>query len=284
MDLKNFDLSKLDFEKIFVEYIIPWGTSLVSAILIFVVGSIIAKWLVRLIGKALAKSKMDEMLVRFLTNILKWVLTLIVVIAAIEQLGVDTTSFIAILGAAGLAVGLALKDSLQNFSSGVMLLIFRPFRAGDFVKAAGVEGVVEEIRIFSTTMRSPDNQELIVPNGDIFNGTITNVTARDTRRIDLVIGVGYDDDLKLAKETLERVVRSEERVLEEPEPFIAVGELGGSSVDLHVRPWVKTPDYFATKCALTEEIKLALDDAGISIPYPQMDVHVDRTSVEAEKE
>src|SRR6056300_1344533 len=275
MDLKNFDLSKIDLEKGFVDFIIPWTTNLIAAVLIFIVGSIAAKWLVNLIGRALGKSKMDEMLVNFLKSILKWVLILIVLIAAIDQLGIDTTSFIAVLGAAGLAVGLALKDSLQNFASGVMLLIFRPFTAGDLVKAGGEEGVVEEIRIFSTKMRSPDNQELIIPNGDIFNGTITNVTARDTRRIDLVIGIGYDDDIKLAKDTMEKVVNANELVLDDPEPFIAVGELGGSSVDFLVRPWVKTSDYFVTKCALMEEIKLALDEAGISIPYPQMHVHME---------
>lgn len=281
MDISNFDISQIDWEKVFVENVIPWGTNFIAAILIFVIGSLVAKWLVSLIGKALGRSKMDDMLVRFLKNILKWVFTLIVIIAAIDQLGVDTTSFIAVLGAAGLAVGLALKDSLQNFASGVMLLLFRPFRAGDFVKAGGAEGIVEEIRIFSTTMRTTDNQEVIVPNGDIFNGTITNITARDTRRIDFVIGIGYDDDIKLAKETLERIVKSDERVLEDPEPFIAVGELGASSVDLLVRPWTKTSDYFATKCDLTEQIKLALDEANISIPYPQMDVHMDRTDAEA---
>lgn len=281
MDLKNFDLSKIDLEKSFVDYIIPWSTNLIAAVLIFIVGSIAAKWLVNLIGRALGKSKMDEMLVNFLKSILKWVLILIVLIAAIDQLGIDTTSFIAVLGAAGLAVGLALKDSLQNFASGVMLLIFRPFKAGDLVKAGGEEGVVEEIRIFSTKMRSPDNQELIIPNGDIFNGTITNVTARDTRRIDLVIGIGYDDDIKLAKDTMEKVVNANELVLDDPEPFIAVGELGGSSVDFLVRPWVKTSDYFVTKCALMEEIKLALDEAGISIPYPQMDVHMDNVGAAA---
>lgn len=271
----NFDLSTIDPEKITVEYVIPWGTNLVFAILIYVIGSFVAKLIVRGITKALDKSDLDEMLIDFITSILRWVLILVVIIAAIDQLGVDTTSFIAILGAAGLAVGLALKDSLQNFASGVMLIVFRPFRAGDFVKVSDAEGVVEEIRIFSTTMRSPDNQELIVPNGDIFNGTITNVTARDTRRIDLVIGISYDDDLRKAKELLEEIIKSEERILSDPEPFIAVGELGASSVDILVRPWTKTSDYFSVKCELTERIKLALDDAGISFPYPQMDVHVD---------
>lgn len=275
MNLENFDIAKIDYEKIFVEYVIPWGTKALFALLIFFIGSIVAKWVVSLIGKALGRSKMDDMLIKFLKNILRWVLMLIVLVAALDQLGVDTTSFIALLGAAGLAVGLALKDSLQNFASGVMLIMFRPFKTGDFVEAGGTKGIVEEIRIFSTQMRTPDNCEVIVPNGDIFTNAITNYSARDTRRIDLVIGVGYDDDLKKTKEILEQVLAAEERILEEPETFLAVGELGASSVDFFVRPWVNASDYFATKCALLENIKVALDDAGISIPFPQMDVHFD---------
>jgi small conductance mechanosensitive channel len=156
-----------------------------------------------------------------------------------------------------------------------MLILFRPFQAGDFVEAGGAEGVVEEIRIFSTQMRTPDNKTVIVPNSDIYSGKIVNVTARDTRRIDLVIGIGYEDDLRLAKQTLQKIVEADERILKDPAPFIAVGELGASSVDILVRPWVQTSDYFATKCDLTELIKLSLDEAGISIPYPQMDVHLD---------
>ena len=277
MDLENFDITEIDFEKIFVDYVIPWGTKVLFALLIFFIGSIVSKIFVRIIKKALGRSKLDEMLIRFITNILRWVFMLIVVIAALDQLEVDTTSFIALLGAAGLAVGLALKDSLQNFASGVMLILFRPFKAGDFIEAGGAEGVVEEIRIFSTLMRTPDNREVIVPNGDIFTGTITNNNARETRRIDLVIGVGYEDDLRKTKEILEGILNSDERILDDPAPFIAVGELGGSSVDFLVRPWVKTSDYFATKCDLLERIKNALDDAGISIPYPQMDIHMNRT-------
>jgi len=168
-----------------------------------------------------------------------------------------------------------LKDSLQNFASGVMLILFRPFRTGDFIEAGGAEGVVEEIRIFSTLMRTPDNREVTVPNGDIFNGKIVNNNAKPTRRIDLVVGIDYGDDLRQAKELLEKVVKEEERVLDEPETFIAVGELGANSVDILVRPWVNTVDYFSAKCDLTEKIKLAFDDAGISFPFPQMDVHLD---------
>ncbi len=268
-------LEKTDPQVLMTEYVIPWGTNLVFAVLIFLVGRLVSKWIIAITRKGLERSKLDLMLINFVASILGWVLLVVVLVAALDQLGVDTTSFIAILGAAGIAVGLALKDSLQNFASGVMLILFRPFQAGDFIEAGGAEGVVEEIRIFSTTMRTPDNREVTVPNGDIFGGLIINNNARETRRIDLVIGVGYDDDLRLARQVLERVLAEDERVLADPEPFVAVGELGASSVDILVRPWVKTADYFATKCDLTEKIKLALDDAGLSIPYPQMDVHLD---------
>lgn len=275
MDLQNIDASQIDISKVFIQYFIPWATNFLFALAIFLIGSAVSKWIVKLVGKALGKSTLDPMLIDFLKNILRWVLMLLVIVAALDQLGVDTTSFIAILGAAGLAVGLALKDSLQNFASGVMLIMFRPFRTGDYIEAAGTAGVVEEIRIFSTQLRTPDNKEVIAPNGDIYSGVIVNVTAKNTRRIDLVVGIGYDDDLRKAKRILEALVSEDERVLKDPAPFVAVGELGGSSVDLLVRPWTKTSDYFATKCDLTERIKLALDDAGISIPYPQMDVHLD---------
>lgn len=270
------DPSEFDFDKFLNNYLIPWGTNVVFAIAIFVIGSLVAKWIVSLFGKALGRSKLDEMLVGFLKNILRWVLLLVVIIAAIDRL-VDTTPFIAILGAAGLAVGLALKDSLQNFSSGVLLILFRPFSTGDFIEAGGTTGIVEEIRIFSTLMRTPDNREVTVPNGDIYSGSIINYSARDTRRIDLVIGIGYDDDIREAKRIIEGIISSDDRVLEDPEPFIAVGELGASSVDLLVRPWVASSDYFGAKCDLTERIKLALDEAGISIPYPQMDVHFEKS-------
>ncbi|MEC5127646.1 mechanosensitive ion channel domain-containing protein [Verrucomicrobiales bacterium BCK34] len=275
MTLGNFDLSQLDLEKIFVTYAIPWGTKVVLAILVYLIGSLVAKWLLRLIKKGLGRSRLDGMLVNFVSNILRWVFTLLVIIVALEQLGIPTTSLITLLGAAGLAVGLALKDSLQNFASGVLLILFRPFRTGDFIEAGGKEGVVEEIRIFSTQLRTPDNREITLPNGEVYSNAIINYTAKEQRRIDLVIGIGYDDDLRKAKQVLEGILADEERVLKEPAPLVAVGELGASSVDILVRPWTTTPDYFATKCAITEKIKLALDEAGISIPYPQMDVHLD---------
>lgn len=274
MFLSSFDISQVDLENVFVQYVIPWGTNFIFALAIFLVGLFVTKWIVKLIGKALGKSKLDEMLIRFFKNILRSVLLLVVAIAALDQLGVDTTSFIAILGAAGLAVGLALKDSLQNFASGVLLILFRPFQIGDYIEAAGTAGVVEEIRIFSTQLRTPDNRGVTVPNGDIYSGNIVNNNAKESRRIDLVVGIGYDDDLREAKSILENILGSEDRVLEDPAPLVAVGELGASSVDILVRPWVQASDYFSTKCDLTERIKLALDDAGISIPYPQMDLHI----------
>ncbi len=268
--------SPFEFSTFTQEHLIDWGSKIGSALLILVVGILASKWIVRLIGRGMRHAKVDDMLVDFVTSLLKWTLYFVVIIAALTSLGVPTTSFIAVLGAAGLAIGLALKDSLQNFAAGVMLIMFRPFKTGDFIEAGGAEGVVEDVHIFSTTMRTADNREIILPNGDIFSGKIVNNNARDTRRIDLVIGVGYNDDLREAKKILEKVISEEERILKDPEPMIAVGELGASSVDILVRPWVKTSDFFATKCALTENIKLALDDAGISIPFPQMDVHVNQ--------
>ena len=268
--------ASFDLQAFTDDYLVPWGTNIGFALLILISGIILSKWFVKLVCRGMRRAKIDDMLVDFVTSLLKWALYFVFIIAALIRLGVPTTSFIAVLGAAGLAIGLALKDSLQNFAAGVMLIIFRPFKTGDFIQAGGAEGVVENVHIFSTTMRTPDNREIILPNGDIFGGKIVNNNARGTRRIDLVIGVGYDDDLRKAKQVLEGVLALEERLLKDPEPLIAVGELGASSVDILVRPWVKTTDYFATKCALTENIKLALDDAGISIPFPQMDLHLNQ--------
>jgi small conductance mechanosensitive channel len=229
--------------------------------------------LTSILQKLLTRSKMDSMLVEFVTSILRAILLLFVVIAALDQLGVDTTSLIALLGAAGLAVGLALQNSLQNFAAGVMLIVFRPFKAGDFVEAGGTAGVVESISIFSSTFRTGDNKEVIVPNGSIYGGTITNYSARETRRIDMVFGIGYDDDIRKAKDLLQQLVTADPRVLADPAPVIAVSELADSSVNFIVRPWVKTSDYWAVYWDLTEKVKLEFDANGVSIPYPQMDVH-----------
>ncbi|RTE64414.1 mechanosensitive ion channel family protein [Amphritea opalescens] len=261
------DLSFIDV------YIIPWVINIAMAAAIFIVGRMISKFLVKMLGKVLRKGKMEDILVNFISAIANILLLLVVVVASLDQLGVDTTSMIALVGAAGLAVGLALQGSLQNFAAGVMLIIFRPFKEGDFIEAAGVAGVVEQISIFNTVMRTGDNKEVIVPNGNIYSGVITNYSARDTRRVDMVFGIGYGDDLKKAKALLEEIVKSDERVLQDPAPVIAVSELADSSVNFVVRPWVNAADFWAVKFDTTESVKLRFDQEGISIPFPQMDVH-----------
>ncbi len=263
-------------QEILNAYIIPWGINIILALAIFIVGRWIAGILLNVADKMLRKAGMDEMLVNFVHSILNALLLLVIIIAALDQLGVDTTSFIALIGAAGLAVGLALQGSLQNFASGVLLIVFRPFKVGNFIEAAGVSGVVEEIGIFSTRMKTGDNREIIVPNGAIYGGTITNNSARDTRRIDMVFGIGYDDDIRKAKEIMTSILDADERILKDPQPLIAVSELADSSVNFVVRPWVNSGDYWGVKFDVTERIKLAFDEAGISIPYPQMDIHLDK--------
>lgn len=251
--------------------------NVLTAILIVVVGRIVVKWLVKLIRKLMVRWNVDPILINFLSSISNALLLLFVFIAALDQLGVNTTSLIAVLGAAGLAVGLAMKDSLQNFSAGVMLVIFRPFKVGDFIDAGGVMGIVEKISIFSTIMRTGDNREVIVPNGRIYGGTITNFSARDTRRIDMVFGISYGDDLLKAKNIIKDIVTGHEKVLPEPEPVVRVAELADSSVNFDVRPWVNADDFWPVRAELIEQIKLAFDANGITIPFPQMDVHVNKS-------
>jgi len=267
-----------EINSIISTYVIPWGINIVFALAIFIVGRIVSKMIVRLLKKILHKTGMDNILINFVSSIVNTALLLFIIIASLDQLGVDTTSLIALLGAAGLAVGLALQNSLQNFASGVMLIVFRPFKAGDMVEAGGTAGVVESISIFNTIMRTGDNREVIVPNGSIYDGNIINYSARETRRIDMVFGIGYDDDIKQAKEIMQQILDSDERIHKEPEPLVAVAELADSSVNFNVRPWVNTGDYWAVKFDLTEKIKLAFDANNISIPYPQMDLHIDKQS------
>lgn len=210
----------------------------------------------------------------FFKNIIYYALLIVVILTALEQVGVQTTSFLAILGAAGLAIGLALKDSLSNFASGVMIVFFKPFKIGDFVTAGGVSGVVTEIHLFNTEFKTGDNQKILVPNASITSGSITNVNAHDKRRVDLVIGVGYEDDIKKVKELLTSIVASHEKILQEEANKIAVSELADSSVNFIVRAWVNTPDYWDVRFDLIETIKTQFDQEGITIPYPQTDVHV----------
>ncbi len=255
-------------------WISTFSIKLVTAILIFLVGKWLARRLTDLFAAVLERHKTEITLVNFLRNIAYYALLIAVVIAALGQLGINTTSFLTVVGAAGLAIGLALKDSLGNFSAGVLLILFRPFKVGDFVTAGGVSGTVEQISIFNTELATPDNQQVLVPNSSIMGNVITNVTAKPTRRIDLTIGISYGDDMGRAKEVLARVLQEESRLLSEPAASIAVAELGASSVNLVVRPWVRTADYWDVRFALTEKIKAGFDKEGISIPFPQQDVHL----------
>lgn len=266
-------LENIDIPNLLNTYAMPFGIKILTALAIFIIGKMIVNIITKVLRSVLNRSKMDEILVNFISSIARSILLLFVIIAALDQLGVDTTSFIALLGAAGLAIGLALQSSLQNFAAGVMLIIFRPFKTGDFIEAAGVSGVIETISIFSTIIRTGDNKEVIVPNGNIYSGTIINYSARDTRRIDMVFGIGYDDDMKKAKQIMHKVIDGDKRILKDPAPVIAVAELADSSVNFVVRPWVKSEDYWAVNFDLNEQIKQAFDDNGISIPYPQMDIH-----------
>jgi small conductance mechanosensitive channel len=263
----------LNIEAMANTFIFPYAANIALAIVIFIVGKWLANTLTDVVVKLLKKSKMDDMLISFVASITKTILLLFVAIAALNKLGIDTTSLIALLGAAGLAVGLALQNSLQNFAAGVMLIVFRPFKAGDFVELAGVAGVVENIGIFSSVLRTGDNRELIIPNGAIYGGIITNYSARSTRRVDMVFGVDYDDDLKAAKELLRAIILADDRVLSDPEPVVAVSELADFSVNFIVRPWVKSADYWPVLWDTTEKVKLEFDAQGLSIPYPQMDIH-----------
>jgi small conductance mechanosensitive channel len=264
----------ISIDTILNTYLIPWGTKIILALVIFVIGRWIARLLAKGLQKMMTKGNVDPMLINFLGNIAYTALLAVVVLAALEQLGVNTTSALAIVGAAGLAVGLALKDSLSSFAAGVMLIIFRPFKLGDFVEAGGVMGVVEEIRIFHTMLKTGDNREITMPNSQIYSGTIINYSARETRRIDLVIGIGYGDDIKQARNIINDILAANTNLLQDPAPTVMLLELGESSVDFAVRPWVKAADYWSTRADLLEAIKTKFDQEGISIPYPQRDVHV----------
>jgi len=256
------------------ELLLPWGIKIGLAALIFLAGRWIAKMAANSVDKIMEKAGVDATLTHFLHNVIYAALLIAVIIAAVDQLGIKTTSFLAILGAAGLAVGLALQSSLANFSSGIMLILFHPFKVGDFVEAGGTTGTVEQINVFNTVMRTGDNREIIVPNSQIFGGTITNFSAKATRRIDLVIGIGYDDNIGKAKQIIEDILSADQRILKEPAPVILVTELGASSVNLAVRPWVRKEDYGSTRGDLLENIKTGLEDGGCSLPYPQQDVHL----------
>ncbi|MDJ0709590.1 MAG: mechanosensitive ion channel [Woeseiaceae bacterium] len=266
----NFEELLPQIQVIALEY----GLLAVKAIAIFVIGRWVVKLLASIADKLMKRSGMDDMLRKFIRNIIYAILLTFVVIAAIGALGIQTASLVAIIGAAGLAIGLALQGSLANFAAGVLMIIFRPYKLGDLVQVAGTEGFVEEVDVFTTTLRLPDKTKIIIPNGQIMETQIINYTEAEDRRLDLVVGIGYEDDIDKARDVLLAAIKKSEYVLDEPAPAVSVAELGDSSVNLAVRPWVKSARYAPASHEVTERIKKALDDAGISIPFPQRDIHV----------
>jgi small conductance mechanosensitive channel len=256
------------------ELVATWGLRALGALAIVLLGRLVAGWVRGLTARGLERARFDATLVPFLANLAYAGLLTFVILAALQVLGIPTSSAIAVLGAAGLAVALAFQGTLSNFSSGVMLLTFRPFKVGDFVEAAGVSGTVREVGVFFSVLHTPDNIRVVVPNSKISGEIIKNYTTNENRRVDLVMGVGYDDDLDLAIRTIHDIVAAEERILAEPAPLVAVDALGASSVDLVVRPWVSTPDYWNVRRDLIKALKEGLEAAGCTIPYPQRDVHL----------
>ena len=257
-----------------MEVLAVYGLKVIAAIAVLILGRLAAKLVQKIIEKMMAKGKQEQTLISFVSHLTYAALMAFVIIAALGQLGIQTASFVAVLGAAGLAIGLALQGSLANFAAGVLMIIFKPFKVGDFIEGGGVSGVVEEIQIFTTQLRSPDNKAIIVPNAQMTCGNIVNYSSKGTRRVDLVAGIGYDDDIDKARSVLEKILAEESRILEDPAPTIAVSELGDSSVNFVVRPWVSVDDYWDVFFALNEAIKKQFDANNISIPFPQRDVHV----------
>ena len=275
---KNVDVITRDLKSYIpnniVEVIASHVFSFIVALLIFFIGKWIVNKIVTILGKVLRKiNGIDETSVKFLENIVYYALLTVVIIAALNKLGIATTSFLAILGAAGLAIGLALKDSLGNFASGVMIVIFKPFKVGDSVVAGGVTGTVTEVTIFNTVFLTADNQKIIVPNSSITGGSITNVNANDTRRVDIIVGISYEDNIKHAKEVLANIINENSKVLKDKSVGINVTELADSSVNITINVWVKSSDFASAKAELLESIKTTFDEVGITIPYPKQEVY-----------
>ncbi|MBC3846148.1 mechanosensitive ion channel [Winogradskyella echinorum] len=250
------------------DLIVDFGPKIIAAILIWIIGNWIIKMVLKGIRKAMTKANYDESLKKFLLNLITWVFKIVLILVVLGTVGIETTSFAAILAAAGLAVGLALQGSLGNFAGGVLIMIFKPFKIGDLIEAQGEVGIVKEIEIFTTKITGLSNREIIIPNGALSNGNIINYTTEGTRRVDLVFGVGYDSDIKKTKEVFSQVLASNPKVLKDPAPTIAVSELADSSINFVVRPWCTAEDYWNVYFGVTEDVKEALDAAGIEIPYP----------------
>lgn len=268
MDLSN------PFKTDWLELTLQWADRVWPALLLLLVGLWLVKRIVRVLEGLLKRKNMDEAATHFIGQIAHTVLTVLLFITVLGQLGVDTTSLLALLGAAGLAVGLALKGSLENLAAGILLVSQQPFKKGDFIDGAGVSGSVEKITMLNTRLLTPDNKMVVVPNASLINGNLTNFSANPTRRLDLTVSIDYDDDIRQAKQVLQQLVADEERGLQEPEPLVAVSELADSSVNFTVRMWVNSEDYWPTYFDMTEKVKLKLDEEGISIPFPQQDVHL----------
>lgn len=262
----------------FMQYLLglvkTYGPQVVLALVTLVIGFSLVNMFSKVVKKAMEKKEFDKSLSTFLVSLIRISLKVMVLISVAGMVGIQTTSFIAILGAAGLAVGLALKGSLENFAGSVLILVFKPFRVGHVIEVDGRMGEVKDIQIFSTVIRTVDNKTVIIPNGGLASGTIINLSTEPIRRIDLKFGIGYDDDLKKAKDILKEIITSDTRVLTEPAPNVAVSELGDSSVNFVFRPWVKTEDYWAVYFDMVEKVKLTFDKEGISIPFPQQDIHI----------
>ena len=270
--LSNAEQWLTDNSDLFIQY----GVNIISALIILFIGNIIVKAVANSVAKVLQKKKMDRAVVEFIHGLVRYLLFVIVLIAALGRLGVQTASVVAVIGAAGLAVGLALQGALSNFAAGVLIVAFRPFKSGDYVEIGGVAGSVDSIQIFQTVLTTPDNKMVVVPNGNVIGGSITNYSRHDTRRIDLMIGVSYSADLQKTKELLTKICESDERVLKEPGVQVGVHTLADSSVNFVVRPWVSTADYWNVYFDLMQAIKEGLDQEGIEIPFPQMDVHMNK--------
>ncbi len=274
LDATNIAVSK--YTDMAITYASEYGLKILAALLIFVIGKWAVKKLTALTKTVMEKANVDKTLVEFAESLVYFVLLMVVILAALNTLGINTTSFIAIFGAAGLAIGLALQGSLANVGAAVLIIIFRPFKVGDFVEAGGATGTVEDVNLFSTIIAPLDNRTIIVPNAAIVGGNIINYSMKPERRVDHVFGIGYDDDLKLAKNTLMEIMMSDARVLQDPAPFVAVSELGDNSVNFTTRAWVENADYWDVYFEMIEKVKLTFDEKGISFPYPQMDVHLDK--------
>ena len=271
------EVQRLDFDTLLDQWLIPYGTKILLAVAIYFIGKGLARFLSNFIGKVVLRSSKDEMLQGFVRSISYFLFLLIVIIASLSQLGINTSSLVALIGAAGLAVGLALQNSLQNFAAGVMILIFKPFRKGDFIEAAGVSGVVEQIGLLVVELRTGDNKAVLVPNGKVFGDSITNYSTNQTRRVDFIFDIAYESDVIKAKQIISDCLAQDSRILQEPQPLVAVGALASNSVQLFVRPWVKTSDYWGVYYALTENVKLAFDKENITIPFNQLKLHFPET-------